>query len=108
MHAWKKVATAVSASFLLAASASAQSMTVTPGVALQVGGKATITYNNPALANQTVVVLVIGGFPIPTIYEVQITLDERGNGTAGWQVVSGWRAAVFTAPGVIDVTVPIS
>lgn len=98
---------AVIAFALAAAAVPGQSMSVTPGTSLSPGSTAKIAYSNPAKANQSVTVLVIGGFPIPTIQEVVIELDAKGNGQAAWVVSSTWRNATFSAPGVVDLIVPI-
>lgn len=98
---------AVLAFALAAAAAPAQSMSVTPGTSLTPGSTAKIAYSNPSKANQTITVLVVGGFPVPTIQEVVIELDAKGNGQGSWVVSSTWRNATFSAPGVTDIGIPI-
>ncbi|MFY9342040.1 MAG: hypothetical protein WAT39_06105 [Planctomycetota bacterium] len=92
---------------LLAGNAAAQVLSVTPGVSLQVGDAATISYSDPSRANQSIIVQVSGGFPVPTVYEVQIQLDGKGKGSGTWTVVSGWRSACFDAPGTTGQVIPI-
>lgn len=92
---------------LLAATASAQTLTVSGGAILQGGDTVLLTYTDPAKAGQTVVVLVSGGFPTPTVSEVAIVLDANGQGTGKWVVNAGWRSANFDAPDVSGFTVPI-
>jgi len=101
--------TAILGAVLLASSAFAQSLNVSPGNVLRLGQTATITYVNKGLADSTVVVTVLGGFPIPTVIEIPITLDADGKGAATWVPSDPlWFNAVFSAPGVVDVTVPIA
>jgi hypothetical protein len=85
----------------------AQKMTVTPGVGLQVGGSATIHYEDPGRAGQSVTVRVSGGFPVVTTYDVVIELDAKGKGHGSWTAVGGWRHAHFDGPGVQGVAIPI-
>lgn len=85
----------------------AQKMTVTPGVSLSVGGTATIHYEDPGRAGQSVTVRVSGGFPVPTTYEVQIELNAKGKGSGTWTAVGGWRSATFEGPGVMSIPLPI-
>jgi hypothetical protein len=92
---------------LTAAGLSAQTMVITPGDGLVAGSEASITYANPALANQKVTVEVSGGFPVPSTEVVTIQLDANGKGVGKWTVTSEWRSARFNAPGVQEVTIPI-
>jgi len=97
---------AVSALFLFAATAAAQTLTVTPGTALTAGDTATITYKNTQLAGTEVTIEISGGFPTPQFQTVKIKLDDKGNGSGTW-TVANWRSAGFDAPGALTVTVPI-
>jgi hypothetical protein len=84
----------------------AQSLGVGPGEVLEGGSLASLTYNNSARPNQTIVVLVTGGDPETTV-EVEIRLDGAGNGTASWSVPTTWSKATFNAPDVNEQVVPI-
>lgn len=101
-------ATALFGLALLTANASAQEMSVNPGNYLQAGSTATITYSDPGRANQQITVTVMGGFPVPTVQEVVIQLDAKGNGTGTWTVEAAWRGAHFNAPGVKEIALPIA
>lgn len=92
---------------LTASGLSAQTLVVSPGDVLVAGSKATITYSNPALADQKVTIEVSGGFPVPSTEVVTIQLDANGKGVGTWTVTSEWRSARFNAPGVVEVTIPI-
>ena len=74
-------------------------MTVSPGP-LQVGNDATITYCDPAKANQTVVVNIDDGGTNSD--QVSIQLDANGCGDTTWTVPS-WTVALFNAPDVNEV-----
>lgn len=91
---------------LMAATATAQSMRVSPGGVLVAGQTATISYSNPSLANTEVTIEVAGAFPAPAIQTVRIQLDAKGNGTGTW-VVAAWSAATFNGPDVREVALPI-
>jgi hypothetical protein len=97
---------AVSTLFLFHAAASAQVLTVTPGVVLTAGDIAKVTYVNVALANQEVTIEVSGGFPIPQFHTIKIQLNALGVGSGEW-TVANWRNAYFDAPGAAPVTLPI-
>lgn len=70
---------------------------------LVAGGVATITYSNPALAEQTVVIDIDNGLRRGTIKTtVTIVLDSNGNGSTTW-TVPNWYMAKFNAPGAAEV-----
>jgi len=88
------------------AAASAQVITVTPGVVLTAGAAAKVTYVNVALANQEVTIEISGGFPIPQFQTLKIKLNASGVGSGDW-TVANWRNAAFDAPGAAPVVLPI-
>ena len=99
--------TAILGALLFASSAVAQTMSVTPGNLLRLNQPATITYTDRDKAGQTVRVLVTGGLPI-SVVEITMVLDEKGRGTAVWTPTNGlWLVAVFSAPGVVDISLPV-
>ncbi len=82
------------------------SLSVSPDV-LAAGGTATISYSNPAMAGQVIVVDIDDGMrPNTQRRQVEIRLDESGKGTAVWPVPA-WDLANFNAPGVPEVGCPI-
>lgn len=91
------------AGLVFASAAATQSLSVTPGNGLTTGATATIAYDNPSRANQTIVVTVSGGFPVLTTIEITIQLDASGKGSAKW-VVLAWVSAHFDAPDTHTVT----
>ena len=109
MHTGKNVRglAALLALCSLAVTAKAQTMRVTPGTKLVAGQTATISYSNPSLANQQIVVEVSGGYPIVFTEAVTIQLDASGRGTGTWTVKSGWMTASFNAAAVAEVTLPV-
>lgn len=85
---------------------STPSLTVNPGV-LTKGGSANVSYTNPAMAGQTVVIDIDNGMRNnPQYSHVEIHLDANGCGTAVW-AVPNWYGANFNAPGVGEVFCPI-
>ena len=85
-----------------AVASGAPSMSVNPDVLVQ-GGTATISYSNPKLAGQTIVVDIDNGRPRNTqTATIEITLDADGNGCATW-AVPAWDFAAFNAPGVAEI-----
>jgi len=84
----------------------APSMTVTPDV-LTVGGEATITYSDPGLANQTIIIAIDDmGIPTPRTDFVEIELGADGKGQKKWTVPS-WDLAHFVAPDGSENACPI-
>ena len=94
---------------LLVATAPAQSMTVTPGNAVEAGDVVKVTYSDPSKANQTIVVRVSNNEQPPNNEEENlfITLDGHGTGMGQWTAPESWDSATFTAPGVVEVTLVI-
>lgn len=82
----------------LATGVAAQTLTITPGGPVQPGTEVTLSYDNPALANQTIVVTVTGGNP-PVVESVPIPLDATGKGSGKWKAPTGWRKGYVNAPG---------
>ena len=85
----------------LATDASAQSTSLpkldVPRV-LTAGQSATISYSNPSMAGQTVIIEVDNGMRRETQTAViEIHLDADGRGTATWKVPD-WFGANFNAP----------
>ena len=81
-----------------AAPGPARGLQVGPSI-LQAGGQANISYSNPARAGETVTVDINdNGFPETQTDQVQIELDENGEGSAKWDVPAGWGVAAFNAP----------
>lgn len=77
-------------------------MTVAESVLTQ-GSSATITYSNPALAGQAVIIHVDNGLRRnPLTATIELQLDENGVGTAVW-VVPAWDMAKFNAPNVPEI-----
>jgi hypothetical protein len=82
--------------------AQAPSLSVNPSCLTQ-GGSATLSYSNPAMAGQTVVIDIDNGMVRRReTTSVEIVLDAKGNGTALW-TVPAWDFAKFNAPGVAEV-----
>lgn len=100
------LAMTIAAALFAAAPAVAQDPTPTLDVTpytLRVGGTATITYFNPALAGQTVTIDIDNGRRRdPQTDTVQITLDATGHGMVTW-TVPNWSLAKFNAPDVGEV-----
>ena len=91
----------------LAAGAAAQTLTITPGGFVTPGSTVNLSYDDPARANQTIVVTITGGNP-PRIEAVPIQLDADGKGTGNWKVPTGWRKGFVNAPGCQEQIIPIS
>jgi transcriptional accessory protein Tex/SPT6 len=101
---FRRLSALVVASALLAAAPAVAQATldVNPGVLTQ-GSVATVTYRNPSLAGQTVVITVNNGArPTPQAQTIEIALDENGKGEATWSVPY-WYGAKFNAPDVQEV-----
>jgi hypothetical protein len=93
--------------FLLVASLAAQgTLSVNPNSNVQAGQQVAVTYSNPALAGQVVVVVVVGGSP-RVEQTVAIKLDAAGSGTANWTVPTDWDNAEFSAPQAASVRIAI-
>jgi hypothetical protein len=86
--------------FLLSSSLCAQSLTITPGGSISAGSNVILSYANPRLANQTIVVTVTGGTPVET-HNIEIPLDGSGNGTGTW-TAAPWTKAFFNAPDTVE------
>ena len=97
---------AFSALAFFTAAASAQVITVTPGVVLTAGDTAKVTYVNVALANTEVTIEISTGFPVPQYQTLKIKLNGLGVGCGDWPVAN-WRSAYFDAPGAATVLRPI-
>lgn len=69
---------------------------------LTAGSDTVITYSDPGRAGTTITVKVDGGYP-PITVEIQIHLDEHGQGSVTW-TVPDWYSAHFNAPGVTELT----
>lgn len=83
------------------------SLSVGPGVLSQ-GKSATISYSNPGMAGQTVVVDVDNGMQRdPQTATIEIQLDAKGNGSATWTVPC-WSLAKFNAPGAAEVSCAVA
>ncbi|MCK5945592.1 MAG: hypothetical protein KAI24_26620 [Planctomycetes bacterium] len=81
--------------------------TLTVPTVLNAGTSASISYSNPALANQTIVIDVDDGMRTNTqTTQIEITLDASGKGTVSWTVPE-WFGANFNAPGCSEVHAPI-
>lgn len=98
-------ALALTLATFLAAPAVAQTLTVEPAV-LTEGSTAEVTYNNPKLAGQTVVIRITDGTPKGPVVQIEVLLNSNGDGKAGW-TVPGWSDAHFSAPGASDVYCPV-
>jgi hypothetical protein len=98
-------ATALLFSFLVAGAA-AQTLTIGPGGFVTPGATVNLSYEDPARANQTIVVTITGGNP-PRIEAVPIQLDGSGKGTGNWKVPTGWRKGFVNAPGCPEQIIPI-
>ena len=94
-------------SVLLACSLPAQNEEVSPSLTitesvLASGNCASILYENPSMANQTIVIDIDNGMRRNTKRAViEIELDANGVGEAVWRVPS-WIGANFNAPGVAE------
>ena len=91
----------------LAAGAAAQTLTITTTGTVIPGSEVKFDYDNPSLANQTIVVTVTGGNP-PRVDAIPIQLDADGKGTGNWKVPTGWRKGFVNAPGCQEQIIPIS
>lgn len=111
MTALRHALAAFTALVLFAVPVSAQkgnrpSLSVTPDV-LQAGSSTTVTYSNPSMAGQTVVIEVDNGMRGGgETMSIEIDLDENGVGRKNWNVPLWWGAN-FNAPGVAEVHAPI-
>lgn len=105
MHKLLRVAIGSIAFSLLASSLLAQQMTIDPSGSLPAGGKAAVSYSNPALAGQEVVIVVTGDDK--TTVQITIQLNAQGNGVGSVDVSSTWRSAEFQAPSVANQTLPV-
>ena len=85
-------------SMLALASLAPAQGTLTVSQGLQNGDQAVITVSDPSQANETVLINVAGDGGEE---EVEITLDENGNGTGLWEVPAGWVVATFEGVGDI-------
>jgi hypothetical protein len=93
--------------FLLSSSLCAQSLTITPGGVVTAGTNVTLSYSNPHLAGQTIVVTIAGGIPQATV-SIEIQLDDEGEGTGTWGVPTNWRKAYVNAPDVTEQIIVIA
>ncbi len=85
----------------------AASLSVGPDV-LSAGKSATITYVNPGMAGQTVLIEIDNGMcRNPQTATIEMQLDASGRGTASWTVPS-WCFANFNAPGVAEVSCAVA
>jgi hypothetical protein len=82
----------------LATGVAAQTLNINPGTTVQAGTDVKFEYDNPSLANQTIVVTVTGGTPSVTV-NIPIPLDGSGKGTGNWTAPNGWRKGYVNAPG---------
>ena len=89
----------MSALFMAGTTSAQSTLQVTPD-GLTAGSSAEISFSDPSLANQTVLVEIDDGGVISTRFEyVTVQLDSNGNGSGSWTVPeSGWRRANFNAP----------
>lgn len=78
-------------------SSAALAQTITLPASATAGSEISVGYENPALANQVVVLLVQGGTPTVT-REIHIVLDANGRGRTPWVVPAGWTLACFDGP----------
>lgn len=97
MRTWMKAALGVVVWAACAASAMAQTLTVPK--APVIGQGITIGYSDPGRAGETITIEIDNGYPIPIVIELQVTLDENGNGSIEW-MVPAWMGGNFNAPGV--------
>ena len=101
---YRSIPSTIVATLLLATSLTAQTtnpatLTIAQSV-LHAGGSASISYCNPALANQTIVIDVDNGMRRGTLTSViELHLDASGFASTLWTVPS-WLGANFNAPGV--------
>lgn len=86
-----------------AGNASAQSMSVSPTTVLNVGETVTISYENTALAGQTVTIEMATGYPVLTTQTIKITLGSDGKGSGTWKVPS-WISVSFNGPNVREIS----
>jgi hypothetical protein len=83
---------------MLAVSARAQTLTV-PDV-LIAGSEVTISYSGGSPGG-TITVRIDGPqLPVPQTVELDIELDQNGNGSTTWRVPLLWVYARFSAPGI--------
>lgn len=100
------LASAVATALLSAALSAQVALSVDPGV-LNVGKTAKVTYSNPALAGQTIEVVIDNGSRRePQSDRLSVTLDANGNGSAHW-LVPNWYGAKFNAPNAAEVFCPV-
>ena len=85
----------------MAVSATAQTLSV-PEV-LVGGTDVTIGYSGGSPGTTVTVTIDGPQFPVPQTVEIEIQLDQNGNGTATWKVPLLWDFARFTAPGVSEI-----
>ncbi|MCB9878077.1 MAG: hypothetical protein H6835_10790 [Planctomycetes bacterium] len=98
-------ATIVAIALSLSATLLAQDMAIDPSPVLTGGSQVTVTYSNPSLKSQRVVIVVTGDDA--TTKEIEITLNEQGKGSGSTTVPATWRSAEFAAPSVPNQTLPV-
>lgn len=95
------IRTTMLALFALAPLAVAQAELTIGAKLLAPGAKVEIRYTNVARAHGSVTLEIDDGRrPEPTVLELPIQLDAKGNGTIVWVVPLDWDLAKFNAPGV--------
>lgn len=83
------------------------SLSVGPDV-LSAGKSATVTYVNPGMAGQTVLIEVDNGMQRgQQTSTIEMQLDACGKGSVSWTVPC-WGTANFNAPGVGEVSCPVA
>lgn len=103
------LATFMAAALFATAPVLAQGGDATPsltvdGDVLKAGTSVQVSYSNPGMAGQTVVIDVDNGMRRNTqVSTIEVTLDANGHGSAMWNVPA-WMVANFNAPGVPEVT----
>lgn len=95
MYSVKQLGITLFTIIALAATATGQTLTVTPGP-LSVGQEASIQYSNPSRAGEEITVEIHDGAGNPPA-KVKIQLDENGEGSGTW-TVPNWDVAIFEAP----------
>ena len=105
----KRFALSAIGALVLAAAAPAQKLEVGPD-ALTAGGEASVGYEDPSKAGETVLVEIDNGDPSNLLYDnVLVYLDGNGKGSATWDVPEGgWDLANFMAPGVPTKQFPVN
>ena len=91
---------------LLLGGLTAQTITVGSSGSLNVGQSTSVSFHDPARANQTVVITITSNWPNVVTESHVVTLNAEGHGSFTWTVPK-WTKAYFNGPGAKEVSVAI-